>query len=412
MLFIVGLGLCAAIGVPLFALIGVAALMLFLDLPRGQASAAAIDVFGNRFAENYSLAAIPLFVFAGQLLLASQAPRRLVALAAAWLGPWPGGLALACVLVSATLAAFGGGSGLALAALGGLLLPALLAEQHGEPLSLGLITSSGAPGVLLPPSLSLLLYGVVAQVYLDQLLRVGLLAGLLAVALFAVYAAWRAVKAGASHPAFDRPRALAALRAAGWELAVPLALLGGLLQGLLRMHEAAAIIAAYVLVVEVFIKREITLARDVPRIAIESMILVGAVLMVLVAAIGWNSYMSQAGVPDQLLELLRALSSSRGVLLLVSALLIGASMLLGSCAVIALGVPLLLPVAEAYGVGRHTLAVTFLLSVEIGCLLPPLGRNLQLASDRYGRPPDQVYRAALPFIALLSTMLLIAVFLV
>lgn len=263
----------ALLGVPLFALFGAGGIALFLSLPEGSWASPAIDIFGNKFAEESSLITIPLFTFAGYLLAASDMPKRLVALAHAWLGWMPGGLAVVCLAGSAFFTTFTGGSGITIVAVGGTLFPALLKERYPENFTLGLVTTGGSLGILFPPAVPLILYGLVTQLPLDKLMVAGIVPGILVVLVLSMYAAWTGWRVGFEPKPFDWKLAWSTAWDAKWIIAIPFVLLVGFGSGVLRLHEAAVFTALYVLLVEVLIYRSLDLRRELPRVIVESMTL-------------------------------------------------------------------------------------------------------------------------------------------
>jgi tripartite ATP-independent transporter DctM subunit len=407
-LIAVGLILLAFLGVPLFALFGAAALALFLSLPEGTWASPAIDMFGMSFAENPSLMTIPLFTFAGYLLAESGMPRRLVALSKAWLGWMPGGLAVVCLGASAFFTTFTGGSGITIVAVGGLLMPAMLKEKYPEQFTLGLVTTGGSLGILFPPSVPLVLYGIISNVSMNKLLVAGLVPGTLVVVMLAIYGGIVGYKTAYEKTPFEFGRAWSTLWDAKWEIAIPIVLIAGFASGILRIHETSVFTALYVLFIEVVIYRDINIRRDLPRVVIESMTLVGAILIIMGCAVGFTGWLIQAEVPQRLLELMQSLITSQFLFLLVlNIFLIFIGMLMEIFAAIVVAVPLVLPLARAYGIDPYHFAIIFLLNLEIAYLMPPLGINLFISSIRFGRPVTQLYRSVLPFIGVLFVTLMV-----
>ncbi|NCQ35775.1 TRAP transporter large permease subunit [bacterium] len=291
-------------------------MLLFSALPDTSITGAANDVFSEKFADSPLLVTIPLFTFAGYLMAESGTPRRLVAMSRAWVGWMPGGLAVVCILASAFFTTFTGGSGITIVAIGGLLYPALLADNYDEKFSLGLVTTSGSLGLLFPPSLPIVLYGVVAGVMIERLFLAGILPGILTVGALALYAVSTGVRHKMKRTPFNARAAFKALWEGKWEVMLPVVLLAGLYLGWLRIHEAAAFTAIYVLVIEVFVYRDITFRRDLPRVIRESMTLVGAILAILTTAIGFTAYLIQAQVPMKILDAMSSFISSPVMFLL------------------------------------------------------------------------------------------------
>jgi len=268
--------LLALLGAPLFAVMAALALISFFS---AGIDVSAVIIEMSRLADTPLLLSLPLFTFAGSLLAASRAPQRLLRLSRVLLGWLPGGLAVIALLVCAVFTAFTGASGVTIFAVGGLLFPALLADRYPERFSLGLLTSSGSLGLLFPPSLPLILYGVVSGARVDHLFVAGILPGILMLLLLGIYS----MRQGRGAPPRDRKapgEITAALRDAVWELPLPVIILGGIYGGILVANEAAAVTALYVIIVEVFIYRDIS-ARRLTAIMVESMVLFGGILVVL-----------------------------------------------------------------------------------------------------------------------------------
>jgi tripartite ATP-independent transporter DctM subunit len=409
-LLIAVLLLLAALGAPLFALIAAIALLGF-NAAGQSGTAVAIEFY--RLADMPALIAIPLFTLAGYLLAESQAPRRLVRLTNALFGWLPGGLAIVSICACTLFTAFTGATGVTLVALGAVLYPALRHAQYPERFSLGLLTCSGSLGLLLVPSMPLILYGVVAQqfhttppVAIDALFKAGLLPCLLMIIVLSVYSAW--IARGLPRPArTSRREVWAAVKDAAWELPLPFVVLAGIYSGKLAASEAAAATALYVLIVTVLIRREIRLP-ELPRVIREAMLLVGAILIVLGFSLALTNWLIDGEVPEKLFTLMKAGIDSRiGFLLLLNAFLLVFGMLLEGFPAIIILVPLVLPVALHYGVDPVHLGIIFLANLQIGIFLPPVGMNIFIASARFGRPPTSIIRASLPFYALLMLCVLI-----
>lgn len=386
------------IGVPIFVVICGLTLYLFfwsgIDL-------SAIIIEMHRMATTPVLVAIPLFTFAGYLLSESGASRRLIRLSNALLGWLPGGLSVIALICCAVFTALTGATGLTIIALGGILLPAMTRAKYPEVFSLGLLTTSGTLGLLFPPSLPLIIYAIVAKVRIDQLFIAGILPGILLVVLLSVYSIARAVKAEVPKTRFQVAEVLSALREALWELPLPLVVLGGIYSGKFVVSEAAAITAVYVLLVEVIVYRDIGW-KDLPEIMKKSMVLVGGVLIILGAAMGLTNYLIDAEIPKQMLELFKTHIESKILFLVVlNFFLLAVGCTMGIFSALVVVVPLLSPIAQAYGIDPVHLGIIFLANLEIGASIPPLGINLFIASIRFERPVLRLYVASLPFIAML-----------
>jgi C4-dicarboxylate transporter, DctM subunit len=390
------------IGTPVFVVIS--GLTLYLFFASGiDVSALIIEV--HRMATTPVLVAIPLFTFAGYLLSASGAPRRLIRMADALLGWLPGGLSVIALVTCAVFTALTGATGLTIIALGGILLPAMTRGKYPENFSLGLLTTTGTLGLLFPPSLPLIVYAIVAKVGIGQLFVAGLLPGILLVVLLSAYSIHIAVKHRVPKTAFQARELRAAVRECIWELPLPAVVLGGIYTGYVAVSEAAAITAVYVFVVEVLIYRDIRW-RALPELMKQSMVLVGGVLIILGAAMGLTNYLIDAEIPMQLLDFFKAHIASRYLFLVVLNLfLLAVGCTMGIFSALVVVVPLLTPIAQAYGIDSIHLGIIFLTNLEIGASLPPLGINLFIAGMRFERPVLRLYAASLPFIAILMLAL-------
>jgi len=391
--------LLAVFGAPLFTIIAASAMIGYhkegIDL-----MAIIIEVIG--ISSLPFLSAIPLFTFAGYVLSNSGAPRRLVRLTRALLGWMPGGLALVCLAACAFFTAFTGASGVTIIALGAILYPALQHDGYPDKFNMGLVTSAGSLGLLFAPSLPLILYGVVSKVSIDDLFRAGVVPGLLMLVMLGGYSIWvsRNAEEQRLHP-FTLRELAGAIRETAWEIPLPFVVLGGIYSGYFAVSEAAAVTALYVFIVEVLILREIRL-RDLPEVMRESMLLVGGILIILGVSLASTNYMIDAGVPQKLLEYLSEFVSSQAsflFLLLIFLLILGA--ILDIFSAIVLVVPLILPIAQQYGVNDVHLGIVFLAAMQLGYLTPPVGLNLFIASYRFDTPIMRVYSASLPFLLIL-----------
>ena len=403
--------LLAVLGAPLFALIAAIALLGFHAAGQ-EGVAVAVEFY--RLADMPALIAIPLFTLAGYLLAESRAPQRLVRVSNALLGWLPGGLAIVAVIACAMFTAFTGATGVTIVALGAVLYPALLQANYGERFSLGLLTASGSLGLILVPSMPLILYGVVAQqfhttppVSIDALFKAGILPCLLMVALLSIYSIWHARRSNVVRERTSARELGAALLDAAWEIPLPFVILGGIYSGKLAASEAAAATALYVLIVTVLVRREIPIAK-LPRVAREAMLLVGAILVILGFSLALTNWLIDAEVPEKLFTAIQGSISGKGMFLLVLNLfLLVFGMLLEGFPAIIILVPLVLPVAMHYEVDPVHLGIVFLANLQLGIFLPPVGMNLFIASMRFGKPVVTLVRASLPFFLILLGAVLV-----
>jgi tripartite ATP-independent transporter DctM subunit len=407
--------LFAILGAPLFTILLAVAMVGFysqgIDL-----SAVAIEIY--RIADMPLLLALPFFAFAGYVVGHSRTSERLVRLTQVFLGWMPGGLAIVSLVACALFTAFTGASGVTIVALGALLYPAFMQDGYRERFSLGLVTSSGSLGLLFPPSVPLILYGVVAQQMgvgrvftIEDLFWAGLLPGLLMLVLLAGWSLWTNRRMPRQRQSFSISEALAAARAAIWEIPLPIFLIVGIYSGYLAISEAAVMTAAYVVVVEVFIYREIPI-KQLPAIMRESMVMVGGILLILGVSLAFTNYLIDAEVPMRLFNLIQRLVSDKIVfLVLLNLLLLMLGAILDIFSALVIMVPLILPVAVSYGVDPVHMGIIFLANMQIGYFTPPVGMNLFIASFRFEKPVAELYRATIPFMIVLLVAVLVITYL-
>jgi tripartite ATP-independent transporter DctM subunit len=403
--------LLALLGAPLYAVILAAALTGFLlaDIPL---TIVAVELY--RIADTPLLLSLPLFAYAGYVLAEGRSSERLLGVTQALVGSLPGGLGLVAFVACALFTAFTGASGVTIVALGALLYPALLRGGYGERFSLGLVTSAGSLGLLLVPSVPLILYGVLAQQLeigepftLRQLFLAGLLPAALMLVLLSLYTLWHLRGRGQTLTPFSAGGLGRALHAARWELPLPVVVLGGIYGGFFAVSEAAAVTALYVTVSQVFLYREIRLSR-LPGVMVDAMVMVGGILLILAAALAFTNVLVDARVPQRLFEFASGWIESRlAFLLLLNVTLLVLGAILDVFSALVIMVPLLLPVAVEYGIHPVHFGIVFLANLQIGYFTPPIGMNLFIASYRFGRSVTELYRASLPFMLVLLVALAI-----
>jgi tripartite ATP-independent transporter DctM subunit len=404
-LIVIGIILLALLGTPLFAIIGLAGLIFFTQ---ADIDTAAIFIELYRVASAPTLIAIPLFTFAGFILAESKTPQRLTNLSQAFLGGVRGGVPLVTLAACAFFTSFTGASGVTIIALGGLLFPLLIKERYSKDFSLGLITSSGSLGLLFPPSIPLILYGMVAQVSIDKLFLAGVIPGLMMIFVLAAYSTRYGTKHHIKPAPFILDDAKSAVRDAIWEIPLPFIILLGIYGGFFTVTEAAAITVMYVIVIESFVYKDINIVHDLPTIMRNSMVLVGAILIILGTAMGFTSYLIDEQIPMQVLEFVQNHIDSKWTFLIVLnifLLIVGCVMDIFSAIVVI--APLIIPIAESFGVNMLHLGIIFLTNLEIGYSTPPVGINLFIASSRFEEPVIKLYKATLPFLILRLIVLLL-----
>ena len=411
----------AFLGVPLFAIMGGGAAMGWLSIPeptRQHVRFVASDVLQPEFAGSPILVTIPLFTFVGYLMAESKTPERIVRASRAFFGWMPGGLAIVCIFACAFFTTLTGASGVTIVAIGGLLYPALRQQKYPDDFSLGLVTAGGSLGLLLPPSLPILVYSLVAFIPINQTFKAGLMPGLLVMVILGGYSAYIGIKAKipTTTPSFKEMGA--SIWLIKWEMLVPIIILGGLATGFTELDESAAITALYVLIIEVFVYKDLSLKKDLPRIAKNSMSLAGAVILILAMANSLIDYVksvpwtmadrSGTGLPEMILTWLEthtSLDTSWKFLIGLNIFLLIIGMLMDGFSAILVSVPLIVPIAATFRMNPFHLAMIFLLNLELAYVCPPLGLNLYISSFRFERPVVSLYRIVLPFCGLLVVAL-------
>ncbi len=413
----------AILGLPLFCVLGAIGLA-GLHVGGTNLATGLADVYRLAGAEAVSLSTIPLFTFAGYMMAKAKTAERLVAMGEALFGPIPGGLAIMTVWTCAFFTVFTGASGVTIVALGGLLLPQLIKVGNSQRFSLEVVTGSGAVGLLFPPSLPLIVYGIIfaltaghgnegggpqVSFAIDRFLFAGIVPGIILLLNLSIYCAIVGLKQGVPRTKLDLGKLVRGLWAAKWELPIPFLVIGLLITGKAVIPELAALTALYVFVCEVFIYREVSIRRDLIAVARESMTLVGAIFMKIAAATILTAYFVDEGIPQKLFEFLnKYVHTATGFLLVLNVVLLLVGCLMDIFSAIIVVVPLIVPAARAYNIDPYHLGVIFLLNLEIGYLLPPAGLNLFIAAFRFKRPIVELYRAVVPFILImLATLMLV-----
>lgn len=400
-----GIVLLAVLGVPLFIIMSLAALVAF-TYSGVEISAVAQEFY--RIASAPTLMTIPLFTFAGYLMAESKSPKRLLRLAETSLGWMPGGISIVALVVCAFFTAFTGASGVTIIALGGLIYPILKQDGYSEKYTLGMITASGSLGLLFPPSLPIILYGLVAKVDIDKLFKAGIVPGIVIMVILSLWAIYNSPKTEKKKHKFNMKDFVAALKDAWLEAILPVAVLIGIYGGFVTVTEAAAFTALYIFVIEVFIYKDLSLTKDIPNIILESMSLVGGILLILCCALGFTNFLVDEEVPMKIFALMKIyLKDKYSFLLFLNIFLLIVGCLMDIFSAIVVVVPLIIPIANDFGVDPVHLAIIFLANLEIGYLTPPVGINLFIGSFRFGKPITELYRAAIPFLILLIIALVI-----
>ncbi len=400
---------------PLFVAIAGLAMACLLSSDSDPAVLQIILIEMNRLATMPVLVALPLFTMVGCMLTESGTPRRMMDFLDAATGWLPGGSAMAALGACAFFTALTGASGVTIVAMGAVLYPILLRQQYGEKFSLGLLTTGGSLGLLFPPSLPIILYGVVAQVDIARLFQAALVPGLLLLAVLAAYAFFRSCRLpgrDTHRPAFSWRRLAKTFAAGIWDWVMIVLILAGVYGGLVTIAEVSALVLVYVIIVECFILKEVHWRRQLPGIMVDSAMLAGAIIIILGMALGLTSYLVDARIPNRVLGLLTSLTHNKYLFLAgLNIFLIAVGCIMDIFSAIVIVVPIIVPVAKSYGIDLYHLAVIFLVNLEIGYSTPPVGMNLFIAGLKFNRPVTTLYRASLPFLLLLMVCLLMVTYL-
>jgi len=402
---IIGFLAASIFGLPIFAWIGGIALVLFLA---EDISIAAISVETYRIVASPVLPTIPLFTLAGYLLAEGGASKRIVELFKHLLGWLPAGPAIAAVFVCTFFTTFTGASGVTILAVGGLLLPVLLASGFSKSFSIGLVTATGSLGLLFPPALPIIFYGVISHTPINQLFLAGVIPGLLLLAAVSIYAWYRSSHMDIKKLPFDKQAAWQAIKASKWEILIPVIALGGIFGGLMTLVETGAVVVVYILLVGTLIHRDIKLKGHFLAICVKSATLLGGILIILSVSMGLTNYLVDAEIPTRASEWVAAnIDSKITFLLLLNLFLLIVGCLMDIFSAIMVVVPIIIPMAAVFGVHPLHLGIIFLANLELGYLTPPVGMNLFLSAIRFERPLSKVYKDTLPFFLLLLVMVLI-----
>ncbi|MBA59500.1 MAG: C4-dicarboxylate ABC transporter [Gammaproteobacteria bacterium] len=409
------LAVLSAFGLPLFIAILSAAMMgfYFTEVPL---AVAAIELY--RLIDTPMLIALPLFTFAGYILAETKLSVRLVRFTSHLMGWLPAGLSIVSFLVCAFFTAFTGASGVTIVAVGALLFPALLSGGYSERFSLGLVTTSGSLGLLLAPSLPLILYGVIAQQMdlpvsftIRDLFVAGVFPAFLMILALAIYSIWETRGQNFVKEKYDTGLAIQSLKDLRWDIPLPFIVLGGIYSGFFAVSEAAAVTAFYVLVVYIFVRKEISL-QLVPNIVKESMVMVGGILLILGVSLAFTNFLIDAEIPQHLFSWISNFVENKfAFLFLLNIVLLILGAILDIFSALVIMTPLILPLALNFGVDPVHLGIIFLANMQIGYFTPPIGMNLFIASYRFRKPISEIYRATIPFMFVLLFVLILITYL-
>lgn len=412
------------VGAPLFVVIGGVTVACFAVYPQlgFENWATSFDSFTRNFnmlekmvalADEPTLVAIPFFMIAGAIMSRGAIAERLVGIANAMFGWLPGGLAVSAVVACMFFAAISGSSPVTVITIGGVMFPALMARGYKESFSLGLVTSAGSLGIIIPPSIPMIIYAIFAtaegvRVSIEDLFIAGIGPGLVIGACLAGYCV--VTGRGVAREPFSMGALMTAIRDGLWSLTLPVFILGGIYIGVFSATQAAAISVMLALFIELAIHRQLAF-RDLPDLLSEAAVLMGSILIIITLAFGFNEFLTIQEIPERLEAALADMDlGPLGFVLLLNGFLFLVGMLMDIISAIILFVPLVAPAAAALGFDPLHLGLIFIVNLEIGYLTPPVGLNLFVAAGYFNKSFGQVIRAVLPFVLLLIGSLAIVTF--
>jgi C4-dicarboxylate transporter, DctM subunit len=406
--------LLALLGSPLFAVLAGLGMLCFFFVDFDPLSLQSILIEMNRLATMPVLMALPFFTCLGCLLTASRSPTRIMNFLQSFLGWLPGGLGVAALGACAFFTALTGASGVTIVALGGILYPVLRESGYPEKFSLGLLTTGGSLGLLFPPSLPVILYGVVGRVDIAGIFRAALVPGVLILLVLSIYALVHRRRVH-HRELFPSERAVFSWRKVGttfregiWEWPMVLIIGIGIYGGFATVVEVSVVVLCYAVVVACFIRKEVDFSGQLPDILVEGMMLAGAIIAILGFAMGFTGFLVDEQIPARILKGLSAFTQNRYLFLaLMNLFLLGVGCIMDIFSAIVVVVPILVPVALQYGIDPVHLAVIFLVNLEIGYSTPPVGMNLFIASLKFEKPVTLLYRSSIPYLLLLLGLLLL-----
>jgi len=406
--------LFALIETPLFTIIAALSIVCLYFIEYDPLALQLIIIEMNRLASMPVLIALPLFTFVGCLLSSTKAPERIMNFIQALLGWLPGGIAIAALCSCALFTALTGASGVTIVALGGVLFPILRRQNYNEKFSLGLLTTSGSLGLLFPPSLPIILYGVVSGIAILDIFKAALVPGVLLIIVLSIYAFCHEFfsndikKQKISFKTISWSRVKASLIIGMWDWPIIGIILIGVYGGFVTIIEVSAIVLVYVIITECFILKEVSFIKQVPCIMIESAMLSSAIIVILGFALGFTGYLVDEQIPNRILAYLTALTNNKYVFLAgLNIFLLAAGCIMDIFSALVIIVPIMVPIALKYGIDPVHLCIIFLVNLEIGYSTPPVGINLFISSLKFEKPVTLLYRASIPYLLLLLGLLIL-----
>ncbi|MCJ2015663.1 TRAP transporter large permease [Methylobacterium sp. J-076] len=384
-------------GMPISIALGLTVLTFLFTLTQVPIESVALKLFTG--IENFSIMAIPFFILAGNFLAHGGVARRMIAFTTSLVGHWPGGLGLAGVVACALFAAVSGSSVATVVAIGSIILPAMVAEGYPKRFGAGIITTSGALGILVPPSIILVLYGVSTNSSIGNLFLAGVMPGIVLSALLGLVTFIIARKNG--YPRMARAtwrERLAAFRESVWGLFLVVMVIGGIYAGIFTPTEAAATAAVYAFVIAVFVYRDLKLS-DVPRVLLASANMSAMLLYIITNAVLFSFLMTSENIPQAMAAWLIAKNFSPLVfLLVVNIILLVAGNVMEPSSILLIMAPILFPIAIKLGIDPIHFGIIMAVNMEVGLCHPPVGLNLYVASGIAHMGISELTVAVLPWL--------------
>jgi C4-dicarboxylate transporter DctM subunit len=408
------IGILALIEMPLYTIFGALAMVCLYFIDNDMEALQVVLIELNRLASTPILVALPMFTLTSCILKETKAPQRIIEFMDALVGWMPGGLAIAGLFSCALLTTLTGASGVTIIALGGILFPIMTAKGYSERFTIGLLVTGGSIGLLFPPSLPMILYGVVGKSDIQKLFSAAFLPGVFLLVVIFIYSMFydirrrKAAGLAMSDVPFSLHTLWKATKNAIWDLPIVVMIMVGIYGGFVTVNEVSAVILVWVLIVACFIKKEVKFFSEFPKFMVEASVLTGSIIAILGFAVGFTGYMIDIEFPDRMIQSLKTVTDNKFVFLLfMNLFLLGVGCIMDIFSAIIVVVPILVPIAAQFGVDPIHLCIIFLVNLEIGFIHPPLGINLLIASARFKKPIGEMVIATIPFLLLLLFALLV-----
>ena len=391
-------------GLPLFVILGSVATLCYSLAGNADLSGVIEDIYFA--ADKEVLLAIPLFILAGNLMTQGAISKRLIRIAAAITAPLPAGLGVAAVLSCTLFAAISGSSPVTLIAIGSLMYPALIEAGYQRGFATGLLASAGTLGIIIPPSIPMIVFSIMANVSVTDMFIAGVLPGLLLAAILMIYAMYhgRCMPRGK----WDSVEFMTALKTGFLSILVPVIILGGIYSGYFTATDAAAVAVAVALIIELGFYRELKPAM-IWKAMTDTTGMLGMIFFILLFAVSFNKFLILEQIPQNMVQSMSGMISDKfQFLVAVNILLLIAGCFMDIMSAILVFAPLLVPMAVHYGIDPVHFGIIMIVNLEIGYLTPPVGINLFVASAAFKQPLGEVIRAAVvPMLMLLCGLMVV-----